>query len=55
MTASEYVSAVMDAYGTLLLYAMPVAALIGMCNIGINIILTAFFGGGLHIGGGGRR
>ena len=52
MSASDFVHVVMDMYGTLIAYSLPVAAFIGACNIGINIISNAFFGGRLKIGGG---
>lgn len=52
MTANDYISAVITGYGDILAYCFPVAMIIAACNIAINIIVTAFCGGGLVIGRG---
>lgn len=49
---SDFVQACIHAYGELVGLAMPVVLFIGGCNIAINLIVNAFMGKGLHIGGG---
>lgn len=48
---SPFVQAAIYAYSRLVALAMPVVLLIGSCNIGINMIIGAFMGGKLRIGG----
>lgn len=47
---NTFVSGVLAAYTDLLRVGLPVAFFIAACNIGINIIITAFSGGKLRIG-----
>lgn len=49
---SPFVQACIQAYAQLIALAAPVVLFIGGCNIGINIVVNAFMGKGLHIGGG---
>ena len=48
---NAFVIACIDAYGELVAIGLPIAFFIGACNMGINILIDAFFHGNLHIGG----
>ena len=51
MSVSDFIQLIFDMYGQLLAYALPVAFVIGACNLIFNIVCSAAFGGKLHIGG----
>lgn len=51
MNNQDFVNAVINAYGQIVAAAAPIAAFIAACNIGINLILKAFTGHDLRIGG----
>lgn len=48
---NAFVVMVIEAYGEIVRIALPICLFIASCNIGINIIVSAFTGGRLHIGG----
>lgn len=48
---AAFVQSAIDAYKEVITSAVPIAAIIGMCNIGINILYSAFIGKRLHLGG----
>lgn len=48
---SEFVQTVIMGYNSIIELALPVVLFIAGCNIGINIIVTAFCTGKLKIGG----
>lgn len=48
---NEFVVAVITAYGEVISVALPITFFIAACNIGINVIVSAFLGGRLHLGG----
>lgn len=52
MTQTDFVNATISAYASIAAICVPIVAIIGMCNIGINVLINAFMGHGLHIGGG---
>ena len=47
---TEFISDVLDGYKSIVAIGCPIVFFIGACNVAINIIVTAFFGGGLRIG-----
>ena len=51
MTNSEFIQAALTGYQNILVACLPVVFFIGACNMGINILLGAFFHGSLKIGG----
>lgn len=48
----DIVQSIIDAYVSVIGYAVPIAFTIACCNIGINIVVAAFTNGNLKIGGG---
>lgn len=48
---APFVQACIDAYASLVGLAMPVVLFIGSCNIAINMLVSAFMGGKIRIGG----
>lgn len=50
--APQFVQDVLETYTNLLGIGLPIAFFIGACNVGINIVLSAAFGGKLRIGRG---
>lgn len=48
---SEFVRIVIEGYKDVVVLAVPVTFFIAACNIGINMIVSAFMGGRLHMGG----
>lgn len=48
---SEIVTMVIDGYKQIVVIAVPITFFIAACNIGINMIISAFTGGRLHMGG----
>ena len=52
MSQSDFVNATISAYASIAAICVPICAVIGMCNIGINTIINAFMGRGFHFGGG---
>ena len=47
---SDFIHDVLSAYTQLLAIGLPCAFFIGAANVGINIIISAAFGGKLRIG-----
>lgn len=47
---TQFVHDVLSTYTSLLAVGLPVAFFIGAANVGINIIISAAFGGKLRIG-----
>ena len=48
---NDFVVMVIQAYGEIIKIALPICFFIAACNIGINMIVSAFTGGRLHMGG----
>lgn len=48
---SAFVSMVLDFYANVLVTALPITVFIATTNIGINMLLSAFMGKRLHLGG----
>ena len=53
MTADQaaYVHLILDYYANVLVLALPITVFIATTNIGINMLLSAFMGKRLHLGG----
>lgn len=51
MSVPEYVQACVDAYAQILEIAIPITGFIACCNIGINVLVSAFIGKRIHFGG----
>lgn len=50
MSTQQFIDNCIYGYTEIIKAGLPVAFLISACNICFNIIITAFCGGGLHIG-----
>lgn len=48
---NPFVSVVIECYAEVISIALPITLFIGACNIGINVIVSAFLGGRIHLGG----
>ena len=51
ITLAQYIHDVIDGYTGILAAAVPITGFIGICNIGINLLYSAFIGKRLHFGG----
>lgn len=49
---TEFYNAVLNGYQSLLAAALPVAFFIAACNVGFNVLISAFSGGKLRFGRG---
>ena len=54
MSASDFYTEVITGYLTIIQASLPVALFIAGCNVGFNILISAFCGGRLRFGRGGE-
>lgn len=50
MDTSTFINEVLTGYKELVSAGLPIVFFIGACNVAINTIVTAAFGGGLRFG-----
>lgn len=55
MSAQDFINNCLNGYLSIIKAGLPVAFFIATCNVGFNIIITAFSGGGFRFGRGDRQ